>query len=153
MEVDPSEFGTEAAPEDLETHGLGPCIGVAIIYKQRGFLLHSPHVIVERISVVDPFLASLKTRIPERERRRIRPLLAGGSSQGIFGEKGDPEVLECRREIARLLVDIGFPNLREIWAGHFEVHDLYLDLTKQIIRLGTRDTLEDDRTEKTFPNM
>jgi hypothetical protein len=31
----------------LETTGLGPCIGVALIYKSRGFVLHLTDILME----------------------------------------------------------------------------------------------------------
>jgi hypothetical protein len=147
MKVEMHEYRIATAPEPLETTGLGPCIGVAIIYANFGFALHSPDIIYERESVTDPFFMSLDAQIPNASRQDITPIIAGGSHVHT-GTSRDQEVhkstLASRAEILERLSGAGFaqPNVR--WAGPHEIASLFVDTRKRIIFRETIDMRDRD---------
>lgn len=141
MKVEQHDFGTALAPDSLETVGLGPCIGVGIIYRNRGFALHSPDLIVERDHVTDPFFLLLDRYIAQSERYTIRPVVAGGALEVYTENEDDDELRDatrlCRREILRRLAAVGFGSPHTRWARPDQIHSLHLDLEKEVIELET----------------
>lgn len=138
VKIDQQEFGTATAPAEMETTGLGPCIGVAIVYRQRGFILHAAHVIIEREHLTDPFFRLLDTHIPPAERSTIAPVVAGGCLES-YGTDEDEELQEdtreCRRHIVERLAGAGFAEPRVRWGEPDDIHSIFLDLHKQVATL------------------
>lgn len=62
----------------LSTDGLGPCIGVAVGYKDRMFLLHTADPLGAP-GDFEKFLALLDVAIPLEAKKHVRPVLAGGA--------------------------------------------------------------------------
>jgi hypothetical protein len=155
MNVEMHEFGIAEAPEQMETTGLGPCIGVAIIHAQYGFVLHSPDLIMEYSSVTEPFFAALDARIPKSCRSGIVPVIAGGCLDTYIGTAQDQEAhestLASRAEVLKKLAEAGFskPNVR--WAEPHEIHSLFLDIEKRIIFRETVDMRDFDSPPQIEP--
>lgn len=140
MNVDQGDFGTAVAPEQLSTTGLGPCIGAALIYQQRGFVMHAQHAIIERETLTNHFFTLLDQHIPAAARASVTPVLVGGSIEDDEpGEAPGLRIADCRLEIVSRFADKGFaaPVIR--WCGAHEIHSLHLDLVKEVIFLETND--------------
>ena len=116
----------------LDTGGLGPCIAVGIIYRNRSFLFHSPDLIVEKGIVTDPFFKLLDKYIPTSERETIPPVIAGGGT-GMYDDSEldspiDEEILNARDQIKKRLREAGFKTIRAFWAEKGDSQSLRLDI-------------------------
>jgi hypothetical protein len=147
MRVPQGEYRTAVYPDEteLETLGLGPCIGLAIISEHRGFLLHSPDVIVEAEDTMIPFFRDVERFIPRALRSTIKPLFAGGLLDS--DEQLREATYACRYTLRERLRGLGFGAPRMFWAQPDESHSIRLDLLKQEAELEryilpTRETLE-----------
>lgn len=154
MRIYQGEFATVALPDDthLETAGLGPCIGVAIISNGRGFLLHAD----------DPFdratndmFAALEKFIPAAKRAQIRPLLAGGVIEPLFGNSEDDDIrnmtLDHREEIKRRLREAGFGKPRYMWAEPLHTQAINLDLSGGFAELEADHRRSDAKRTRQIP--
>jgi hypothetical protein len=63
-------------PDDMESTGCGPCIGVAFVAPGGGALMHSND---PRMVTGEDFLASVDSSIPTAEREGISPVVFGGA--------------------------------------------------------------------------
>lgn len=63
-------------PDDIESTGFGPCIGVAFVATGGGALMHSSD---PRIVIGDDFLADIDSSISVAERAQILPVVFGGA--------------------------------------------------------------------------
>lgn len=150
MIVDMHEFRTATHPDILETTGAGPCVIVALAYRKRGFLLHSPDPLVEWDRVVIPFFQALDKHVPRDVRPGIRPLLAGAAFDDNDAEADDGGVREstmnARWEIRDALRKAGFSNVLSVWGKPGESHSVTLDLDTEAALLEI-DSAEGKREE------
>jgi hypothetical protein len=143
IEVKMDKANTAVYPDILFSEGFGPCVGVAVINGNRGFLLHSANPYVpdgskDKMSEVDSFLKDLDKYLPCRaERKKLKPLLFGAVIEKLFDDpKADAPVhegiLQSRQNIREILRTAGFETFREHWAKPNEMHSAYLYLDKKI---------------------
>jgi hypothetical protein len=89
------------------TTGLGPCIGVVVIYKRLVFMMHVHGAHASHTA--EEFFAKMASSVPVKSRMGITPRLAGGCNLGKSSE-----VLISRKWIRDQLKLLGFgkPNAR-----------------------------------------
>jgi hypothetical protein len=101
--IDMYEFAV-IEPDDLESDGFGPCIGVAFVTSGGGTLMHSndPMMVPG-----DEFLASLESLIPVAERAQISPVVFGGAPDEESQDVTDGTEA-ARKWMCEKLVALGF---------------------------------------------
>ncbi|MVW64228.1 hypothetical protein GPY61_30310 [Massilia sp. NEAU-DD11] len=93
-----------ADPDDLESDGFGPCIGVAFVTASGGTLMHSNDPMM---LPGDEFLADLESSIPVAERAQISPVVFGGAPDEEFQDVTDGTEA-ARKWICDKLIALGF---------------------------------------------
>lgn len=108
MEVGQFESTYECDEQVVETQGLGPCIGVAIVFNNRVSMTHQsgPHATDE----LDGFLDEVCQRISFSDRQKIRPIVAGGLLPG-----GKISVGKDRKYVLSKLEEAGFGEPQIAW--------------------------------------
>lgn len=142
MHVDQHEYKTTIAPNELETYGVGPCIAVAIIFQNRGFLFHTPYLDFDEDSIVEPFLADVASCISTTKRKMISPIIVGGSFEtmkvrGVDIAGVNEMTADCRIDVQQLLLAAGFAEPRIRWGRPSESQNLRCDLGKALVHWST----------------
>lgn len=121
--------------QNLDTCGIGPCIGIAVFFDGRGSLLHSPD---PRITAGIEFFAGLEGAIPALKRAEIRPVVCGGKlGKDIRG--GAKEAKRVKQWVGEKLAQLGFgePHFRWCPANEFAAQELSVDVTKGVVTVTT----------------
>ena len=143
--VNEHEYKTERAPIHLETYGAGPCIAVALIFQNRGFLFHTPFLHFDEDSIVEPFLDDVETFIPLDQRSSISPVIVGGSFENIFVKGLDIDDMnkmtaDCRIDVQQLSLATNFGEPRIRWGRPNESQTLRCDSLNQLVYWDTNFT-------------
>lgn len=139
MKVEMHEWQTVVSPEPLETTGLYCCIGVAVIYQGRGFMLHSPDIIVEQEEVIDPFFEAIERYIPLPSRSTTIPIVGGGHIDPTDAAEIQESTHACRSLLESKLKHAGFLLSGIRWAKRHQSHSLYIDTVRQRILRRTEE--------------
>lgn len=87
--------------------------------------------------------------IPQNERTKIHPLLAGGISEPIFDDDNDADIMDStlnsRDLIKKRLRQAGFGSAKAFWAQPRQTHSISLDLEKQKAELETDDEISGEK--------
>jgi hypothetical protein len=142
VHVNQHEYKTIIAPNELETCGVGPCIAVAIIFQNRGFLFHTPHLYFDEDSIVEPFLQDVHSFISTTKRKMILPVIVGGSFEttkvrGVDIADINEMTADCRIDVQQLLLVAGFGEPRIRWGRPNESQNLRCDLGKALVHWST----------------
>src|ERR1700722_15903476 len=76
VDVEQEDYVVDHIDAAVETSGLGPCMGVAIIDKNRVSLIHTAGAC--EASTFESFCDEVGRVIPPADRSSIRPIVAGG---------------------------------------------------------------------------
>jgi hypothetical protein len=137
-EVEQQKHEVDISCDILATSGLGPCIGVAVVYEGRLSLAHYPNAASAEF---DDFFDELKVAIPEIDRADIRPVVAGGKTDA------DLEDIAADREyVLQKLRDLGFGDPHVRWCSEQEdCHELELDAVDGAILITSQPTRRSER--------
>lgn len=99
--------------EWVETSGLGPCIGVAIVFNGRVSVTHqhSAHSNLEYFR----FCEEVAQHIPVSARASISPIVAGGQICRDDPEDDPDEIMKAREHVESTLSALGFDTLQICW--------------------------------------
>jgi hypothetical protein len=137
-EVDQQTHQVDITCDILETKGLGPCIGVAVVYSRRLSLAHYPNAVA---SEFEGFFDELAAAIPKGDRANVRPVVAGGKP-----DTGLEDGTADRQFVLQKLRDLGFGEPHVHWCTEQEdCHELELDAVDGAILVTSRPT---DRFER-----
>lgn len=93
---------------DLQTIGLGPCVGIVVGYKGRVSMLHAPMPNFSEES----FFIHLEVAIPKADRKNVCPILAGCHT---LKSKPDREISITRQWVEQKLTSMGFGMPVVLW--------------------------------------
>lgn len=119
------------ACDEIYTQGLGPCIGVAFAWRDRGYMFHGAGI--HHNDEFEAFLDQVCDSLAASERSKIRPVVAGGNVTG--GVEGD--VLLSRQHCLTKLNEVGFGTPHERWCPDDSYQALHLDVHNNIVRVCT----------------
>ena len=109
---------------EVETSGLGPCIGVAIIYKNRVSLIHTAGA--DEASTFDGFCDEVDQVIRREDRSSIQPIVAGGEYDDF------PVDAERKRaHVIAKLQGMGFGSPQIVWCPPDHVQTITVDCTRK----------------------
>ena len=115
-EINQGEFGTHRDGLILETVGIGPCIGVAIGFRKKAFLLHDDAQ-GGLSAKFEEFLEVVAREIPEQDRPSVRPVLVGTALESYLQEEASTheESLLIRKAAVAALQRLGFGESHKFW--------------------------------------
>lgn len=135
-------------PEDVESTGYGPCIGVAMIWNEKATVMHCND---PRMNTGPRFFADIANEIPSSERCKITPVVFGGSL-----DQDDPavanETLSARQWVVSELNRMGFIATEEYWCPDVEgaSQDLIVLSSAGQVTITTEDPVAKTRRSRTF---
>lgn len=120
MDVEQDKYVVDQDEDVVETCGLGPCIGVAIIYQDRVSLIHTSGAI--EVPDFRRFCEEVADVIPPEARAYIRPIVAGGEFEY------PPEHSERKRDfVIATLQDMGFGSPQTEWCPKHHTQTIFVD--------------------------
>lgn len=124
---------TEVAIEcdEIFTEGLGPCIGVAFSWLDRGYMFHGSGM--QHNNDFEAFLEQTCESLTAIQRGAIRPVVAGGDVTGGVGN----DVLHSREFCLVKLSERGFGIPHECWCPDDSAQAMYLDVHRNTVRVHT----------------
>ena len=117
--------------DEIYTEGLGPCIGVAFAWQDKGYMFHGAGI--HHTNEFEAFLDQVNGSLAASERSKIRPVVAGGNVTGGVG--GD--VLLSRQHCLTKLRERGFGTPHERWCPNDSAQALHLDVHNNTVRVCT----------------
>jgi hypothetical protein len=124
VDVEQEDYVVDDIDAAVETSGLGPCIGVAIIYKNRVSLIHTAGA--DEASTFGSFCDEVDRVIRPADRSSIQPIVAGG-------EDGDfPVDAERKRaHVIAKLQGMGFGGPQIMWCPPDHVQTIIVDCARK----------------------
>ncbi|MEX3689308.1 hypothetical protein AB3X91_39800 [Paraburkholderia sp. BR14263] len=128
MDVGQEHYVVDHSDEVVETSGLGPCIGVAIIYQSQVSLIHTAGA--DEVPTFGDFCEAVDQVIPQEERSSINPIVAGGDDSEL------PEDAVRKREyVLAELQDMGFGLPQVIWCPRQHAQTILVDCIRKTATL------------------
>jgi len=131
-------YKTAKAPETLSSGGLGPCIAVGAIYREKGYMLHSPPTQEGFGKLLDPLFIDLKREV--RDKNWVKIYVIGGESSQA---DNNDDVMAAQNAVIDKIAAYGFSKcIKEIrWCPPNSIQKLDLILSEG------RGVIEDEEME------
>jgi hypothetical protein len=122
-------------PDEIESIGFGPCIGVAMIWNETATVMHCND---PRMDTGPKFFAEIAEGIPSAERCKITPVVFGGSLDQDEQTVAD-ETLSARDWVVSALIQLGFKAVEKHWCPDVEgaSQDLLVCVKEGQVRITT----------------
>lgn len=129
------EYRKAAAPETLDSGGLGPCIVVGAIYETTGYMAHY-HTVSDSTTELDKLLDDLQQDVTDTG--KLKMYIAGGMIE-TGNRQGSRMTREDRRVTREKIAAVGFSTCikRIRWAREDATQSLILDLEQGVARYET----------------
>ena len=132
IKVKQCEYRRARAPNILETTGIGPCIAIGAIYRNKGHMIHVSSLSLGGLSerLVARMLQNLKTE--EAGRKFLKLFIAGGGL--VNDEEVDQTILKDREATLEMISEVGLESyIRKIgWNERWCTQTLALHLEENM---------------------
>lgn len=109
IDVEQGDSAYDCDSEWVETSGLGPCIGVAIVFNGRVSITHQ-HGAHANVGY-DDFCKKINKLVPAEARTLICPIVAGGQ----LGDDDPDEIIKDRNHVLSTISALGFGSPQVSW--------------------------------------
>ncbi|WP_199031392.1 hypothetical protein [Ralstonia sp. ASV6] len=128
VDVEQDDSVIDCAGTWVETSGLGPCIGVAVVFGNRVSMIHQSNPYVS--DGLKEFCEALDGLIPAAARASVHPIVAGGQ----LGEF-QVEILRDRRYVLSKLNELGFGDPQVKWCPDDATHGIVVNTSTRTAEL------------------
>ncbi|MFM0549804.1 hypothetical protein P0D69_02375 [Paraburkholderia sediminicola] len=109
VNVEQGDSAYDCDSEWVETSGLGPCIGVAIVFNGHVSITHQHGAHAN--AGYDDFCKEINELVPAAARTSICPIVAGGQ----LGEDDPNEIMKDRNYVLSTISRLGFGSPQTLW--------------------------------------